>query len=255
MSDEIRMAQTCVIGEKQVEWNCSMDVETSRLPVFRHRLTVPEQIAISDVKVAAGEANRLASWHRRGDQLVILLREGTTGLHVVTLTGSQELRPDDTQIRLSSPRVQDAQILESSMTLLDQHPEGLTFLDPGDAIPDPPINTGDLLQPGQEVRFQIVGESKPVVLQRLNPVDPRAEVVAFRSPDRIAGRPPATRGGPDRDPRFPPDDESCRGEDTPHRRREESIRGDVGRIGGVRAGRRRGEEGGGSHPVVGQGEG
>lgn len=182
---EIRMAQTCVIGEKQVEWNCSMDVETSRLPVFRHRLTVPEQIAISDVKVAAGEANRLASWHRRGDQLVILLREGTTGLHVVTLTGSQELRPDDTQIRLSSPRVQDAQILESSMTLLDQHPEGLTFLDPGDAIPDPPINTGDLLQPGQEVRFQIVGESKPVVLQRLNPVDPRAEVVAFRSPDRI----------------------------------------------------------------------
>ncbi len=182
---EVRMTQRCVIREKQVDWNCSMDVETSQLPVFRHRLTVPERVAISEVKVTAGEANRLASWHRRGDQLVILLREGTTGLHAISLTGLQELLPDESRIQLASPRVQDSQILESSMTLLDQNSQGLTFLDPGDAIPDPPINAGDLVQPGQEFRFQIVGESKPVVLQRLNPVDPGGSVAAYRTSDRI----------------------------------------------------------------------
>lgn len=182
---EVRMTQRSVIREKQVDWSCSMDVETSQLPVFRHRLTVPERVAIREVKVTAGEANRLASWHRRGDQLVILLREGTTGLHAISLTGLQELLPDESRIQLASPHVQDSQILESSMTLLDQNSQGLIFLDPGDTIPDPPVNSGDILQPGQDFRFQIVGESKPVVLQRLNPVDPSGVVAVYRASDRM----------------------------------------------------------------------
>jgi hypothetical protein len=190
--NEVRMTQNVSILEGMIEWKCHLDIETSVLPVFRHRLVIASEIAITDVQVVAGEANRLSTWHRRGNQLVIQLKEGTTGLHGITISGRQILRPDDTTLTLQSPHLQNAQNpdgrikpLESSMTIVDQDGLGLTFVQLGGAVPDERIKPDDVLPPGTSVRMQIVNEADPIVLKRIRPVQPVGLIAAVRSADQV----------------------------------------------------------------------
>jgi hypothetical protein len=183
--NEVRVAQDVSIHEGQIDWRCRIDVETSVLPVFRHRMQISSDILITDVQVVAGEANRLDSWHRRGDQLVVQLKEGTTGLHGISIVGRQILRPDDVTLNLHSAHLQNAQILDSSMTVVDEDGLGLTFLKLGGAVPVERVNPDDMLTRGTSVRMQIVDESQPVVLQRLRPVEPVGTIAAVRSPDDV----------------------------------------------------------------------
>jgi len=183
--NEVRISQNISIQEGQIDWKCQIDIETTVLPVFRHRLKINSEIVITDVQVVAGEANRLDSWHRRGDQLVIQLKEGTTGLHKITIDGRQILRPDDATVTLHSPHLQNTEIPETSMTLVDQDGLGLTFVRLGGAKPDERIKPNDLLPPGKPIRMQIINEEDPIVLQRIRPVDPIAAVAAVRSVDQV----------------------------------------------------------------------
>ena len=184
-TNEVRISQECTFTEQYLNWTCRMDVETSALAVFRHRITIPEKIIVQNVEVTAGEANRLASWHRRGNQVIILLREGTTGLHAITLQGTREILPDDADLRISSPTLEKSQILESSLVLTDQSGTGLVFADTGDAVSDPPIMPGDVLQRGTSLRLTVVGETRPIRLTRLNPVDPQGAIAAWWLADRL----------------------------------------------------------------------
>lgn len=183
--NEARISQNADIREGEIEWKCLIDVETSVLPVFRHRLSLTSAVVVSDVQVVAGEANRLDSWHRRGDQLVIQLKEGTTGAHSITLTGRQKIRPDDTTISLYSPHLQNAQILESSITVLDSDGLGLSIEKLGGAVPDNRVGPGDTLPPETPVRMQVVNETEPIVLVRARPVEPIGSLAAIRSADQV----------------------------------------------------------------------
>ena len=184
--NEVRIAQNFLLQNQRIDWKCQIDIDTAVLPVFRHRLTVSSDIEITDVQANAGEANRLSSWHRRGDRLVVQLKEGTTGLHILKISGRQLLRPDDTRIELHSPHVHDAEILESVLELTDQDGLGLAFEKLGGAVPNERIVSNDLLPPGTVVRMQIVEESDPIVLQRLRPVEPIGSVAVLRSIDQVA---------------------------------------------------------------------
>ena len=184
--NEVRIDQSFAFQNQRIDWKCQFEIDTSVLPVFRHRLTISSDIEITDVQVTAGEANRLATWHRRGDRLVVQLKEGTMGLHILRISGRQRLRPDDTRITLRSPHVHDAQILESRLELTDQDGLGLAFEKLDTAVPDEPIVRSDLLQPGIPVRMQILNESDPIVLQRLRPVEPFGSIAVMRSGDQAA---------------------------------------------------------------------
>ncbi len=190
--NEVRIAQNFVLRNQHIDWKCQIDIDTSVLPVFRHRLTVSPEIEITNVQESAGEANRPASWHRRGDRLIVQLKEGTTGHHILKISGRQILRPDDTRIALHSPHIQDAQILESVLELTDREGLGLAFEKLGSAVPNDRIAINDLLQPGVPVRMQILEESDtleesdPIVLQRLRPVQPIGSVAVLRSIDHAA---------------------------------------------------------------------
>ncbi|MEY3174183.1 MAG: hypothetical protein RLZZ436_2097 [Planctomycetota bacterium] len=182
---ELRMSQSCTVRDKEVEWSCRMDVETSQSPVFRHRITVPGELRVTDVQVTAGEANRLQSWHRRGDQLTVQLREGTTGVHGIELRGRMELRPDDSRVRIGSPRLQNSQVLESLLTLTDETTVGLHLEDAGAAVPLQAGINGGQLRPGEPFRLQLISESRVVVLERLNPVEPTGRVAVLRSGEQV----------------------------------------------------------------------
>lgn len=183
--NEVRISLENNLREDGIYWKCQVDIETTVLPVFRHRLKINPEMTITDVRVVAGEANRLDSWHRRGDQLVVQLKEGTTGLHKITIEGRQVLRPDDSTITLHSPHLQNTEIPETSMTLVDEDGLGLTFLKLGGAKPDEKIEPNDLLPPRKSIRMQIINEEDPVVLQRIRPVDPVGTVAAVRSADQV----------------------------------------------------------------------
>lgn len=183
--NEVRIDQAVTVRDSEINWACRFDIDTTVLPVFRHRLTIDPSIIVTDVQVVAGEANRLASWHRRGDQLTIQLREGTTGQHQISITGRQPLRPDDVLLTLNTPRLQRAQILESAMTLLDNDGLGLSFEKLGGAVPDLRIEDGAVLLPETSVRMQIVREQDPVILKRLRPVEPVGSTVAIRSAEQV----------------------------------------------------------------------
>lgn len=183
--NEVRVFHDVSIYEGQIDWNCQFDVETSVQAVFRHRVRIPTDILITDVQVVAGEANRLDSWHRRSDQLVIQLKEGTTGPHSITISGRQAIRPDDVLLTLRSPILQKTEIPQTSMTLVDRDGLGLTFVKLGGAEPDDRIREDDLLPPEMPLRMEITDEADPVVLQRIRPVDPIGTIAAIRSVDHV----------------------------------------------------------------------
>lgn len=182
---ELRMSQSCIVRDKELSWSCRMDVETSQVPVFRHRIEVPAELRVTDVEVTAGEANRLQSWHRRGDQLTVQLREGTTGLHGIELRGRMELRPDDSRVRVASPRLQNSQVLESLLTLTDETTVGLRLEATGKAVPLQTGSADDQLRSGEPFRLQLIEESDVVVLERLNPVEPNGRMAVLRTGDRV----------------------------------------------------------------------
>jgi hypothetical protein len=183
--NEVRISQNADIREGEIEWKCQIDVETSVLPVFRHRLSLSSTVVVNDVQVVAGEANRLDLWHRRGDQLVIQLKEGTTGSHSITLSGRQKIRPDDTTVSLHSPQLQNAQILESSLTIQDREALGLSIQNLGGAVPDNRAGPGDTIPPETPIRMQVVNETEPIVLVRARPVEPTGSLAAIRSADQV----------------------------------------------------------------------
>jgi hypothetical protein len=181
--NEIRAQHDVTLHDGELDWECRMDIETFVLPVFRHRVTISSDIQVTEVQVVAGEANRLASWHRRGDQLIIQLKEGTSGLHAVTVTGKQLLQPDDLKVQLHS--VQSADVLESSLTIINQDGPGMSFENPGGARPALPLQPGEIVLPGSSVRLQVIDDSIPVVLSRSMPEPPRASVAAIRSANQM----------------------------------------------------------------------
>ena len=182
---EVRIAQTCELSEQLLSWTCQIDVETSFLPVFRHRIRIPEQIRVRSVTVNAGEANRLAGWHVRGNDLIVMLREGTLGLHAISVAGERQLSLNDEVLQLSSPTLSSSQILESSLSLRDNDGLGLILEDPGDTVSDPPIDSGDPLPVGVELRLQILNEQRPLILRRARPVDATGQLISIALPDRI----------------------------------------------------------------------
>jgi hypothetical protein len=182
--NEVRISQNADIREGEIEWKYQIDVETSVLPVFRHRLTLSSTVVVTDVQVVAGEANRLDSWNRRGDQLVIQLKEGTTGAHSITLTGQQKIRPDDTTISLHSPHLQNA-FFESAMTVQDRDGLSLSIQKLGGAVPDNRLGPGDRIPPETPIRMQVVNETEPIVLVRARPVEPTGSLAAIRSADQV----------------------------------------------------------------------
>ena len=185
--NEIKIKQNFALRNQRIDWTCQIDIETLVLPVFRHRLMVNSDIEITDVQVNAGESNRKASWHRRGDRLVVQLKEGTIGRHILKISGRQLVRPDDTQIALHSPHVHDAHVLESIMELTDLEGLGMEFEKLGTAVPtNKRIATSDPLQPGTPVVLQILNEADPVVLRRLRPVKPVGSIAVLRSADQVA---------------------------------------------------------------------
>ena len=163
---EVQVQQSVVCHERGADWTYQADVDTAVLRLFRHRIRIAPAIEISEVQVLSGEANRLDKWHRDGDQLTLLLKEGTSGVHRLLIRGHQRISTEDELVPLLAPQLQDVQILESLLTLSGTGLTGFTLADAGGAQPDQRLSSEDVLGIGTSWRFHVVDEKLPVVLRR-----------------------------------------------------------------------------------------
>ncbi|MCA9059425.1 MAG: hypothetical protein KDA85_13045, partial [Planctomycetaceae bacterium] len=136
------------------------------------------------VQVVAGEANRLDEWHQQNGQLVVSLKEATTGPHVVTL--SAVLKSADTSsIVLRCPQLMDAQLLESVLQLTDNTTDGLGIIDLGGSVPETPITAGTRLELTEPLRLQIVEDSLPLILSRQKAALDQPALAVLREADQL----------------------------------------------------------------------
>lgn len=181
---EVRVAQTVECTETLVTWTYEAELETAVLNLFRHSMLIDPAIEITDVQVFAGEANRLDKWYRRGDRLMILLKEGTSGLYRLTVRGRQPLKATETDVRLRCPQLQDVPILESSLTVVDRSESGFVLAESGSAVSDRRLQPSQILPAGVPLRFQIVDETVPLVLRRRRFAPRDAALAVLRQADR-----------------------------------------------------------------------
>jgi hypothetical protein len=166
---EARVQQQVILADTTSDMSVSADIETSVHFVFRHRVRLAPDITVLDVTVTAGEANRLQSWTRHGDLLVVQLKQATSGLHNLTIKGRIATPPPGHPLRIRPPIWEDIQVLESDLTLADHSTHGYIINELGAAVPEELMESGTRLPTATPVRLQVVGESEPIILKQLPP--------------------------------------------------------------------------------------
>jgi hypothetical protein len=182
---EVRVNQSVTCSDNWLDWKYDADVETSSLPLFRHRMTVDPAIEIRDVSVFAGEADRLDKWYRRGDTITILLKEGTSGSHRLTILGRQNLAQTDSEFRLACPHLQSVDILESSLTITDESSTGFLIEETGGTRPDRRLQENRMLLRSDPLRFQVVDEKDPIVMRRRRAAPRDGRIAVIRSGPQV----------------------------------------------------------------------
>ena len=102
------------IAPSGIRWTVSAEIETSNAPAFRHELTIPETVRVDSVSLQQDEVDRLSHWERRGDRIVLFLRDRSTGIQTATIDGHQRF---DRQQAIPVPAiaVTDSELLASTL--------------------------------------------------------------------------------------------------------------------------------------------
>lgn len=109
-----RVNQTVVVDKKNIDWTYSAELRISQAPAFRHTLVVPDGLKIESLSVKEEDVERLAHWHRIGNEITLFLKNKTSGLQDLTLKGWLPLRKygnlDIPSIQLKETVVEDSHL-------------------------------------------------------------------------------------------------------------------------------------------------
>jgi hypothetical protein len=165
----VRMIQTGVVRGDVLQWTLTADLETSRAPVFRHRLRVPPQLVIAEISVREDDAERLVHWSRRGNFVELFLSDKSTGIQSISLKGERRL-PRATPVALPLIEFEQAEITKTWLRIFYEPPSAVQLLesDALDAIETgiaPSIGEGELELLGQ---YRLNTDERPPRIQ-VNP--------------------------------------------------------------------------------------
>ncbi len=111
-----RLNQEGRIGEHEIQWRLTAEVETTNAPAFRHVLQVPADLVIESLSVQEDETERLVRWSKTGTRLELVLSEGTSGIQNVNLTGHLPLALEEgRRAPLPLIRVDEAEQVDSGL--------------------------------------------------------------------------------------------------------------------------------------------
>lgn len=111
-----RISQSLVINQKSIDWTFSAELRISQAPAFRHILTVPAALRIESLSVKEEDVERLAHWHRAGNQITLFLKNKTSGLQDLTLKGWLPVRSMG-DLKIPGIQIEQTKIEDSQLTL------------------------------------------------------------------------------------------------------------------------------------------
>lgn len=111
-----RISQSLVINQKSIDWTFSAELRISQAPAFRHTLTVPAALRIESLSVKEEDVERLAHWHRAGNQITLFLKNKTSGLQDLTLKGWLPVRRMG-DLKITGIQIEQTKIEDSQLTL------------------------------------------------------------------------------------------------------------------------------------------
>lgn len=111
-----RINQTVVVNQKNIDWTFAAELRISQAPAFRHTIIVPAGLNIESLSVKEEDVERLAHWHRIGNEITLFLKNKTSGLQDLTLKGWLPVRKYG-KLDISSIQIEGTVIEDSILTL------------------------------------------------------------------------------------------------------------------------------------------
>ena len=135
----VALEQTLTIGAQEIAWRLSAVMEVTAAPAYFHLLPIASGARIDQVSVTQDAADRLLSWSRDGDLLMVNVRSETVGRQELVITGQFPLDPEQ-PVPLPSSSMADATLTASELIIRNASPFVVRFLDDrGQVLPDEPI--------------------------------------------------------------------------------------------------------------------
>ena len=162
---EASLTQSAVVERNQIKWNCECELQIPDEPIFRQNLSVSSDLKIQSVTARSEEIDRLQSWYRDGDQLVVCLREATRGSLVLTINGILPRQPQqDTPLpKITLP--ESVEVLEYSLLLSATDAESVFIRSLEGTTPYSRFRTETVAVPQSPIRFYVNDETKPLIIR------------------------------------------------------------------------------------------
>ncbi len=112
----VQSHQQGTITSSRLDWKLTAEIRTENAGAFVHEMTIDPRLKIESVSVQQDGVERLARAARDGERLILFLRDRTTAVQDVVLTGSMPLAMSQT-ISLPTVRFNEAQPGESLLSI------------------------------------------------------------------------------------------------------------------------------------------
>lgn len=178
---EAGLKQQALVRDNDIQWTCACALQIPDEPIFRQHFTVSQDLKIQSVSARSPEIDRLQSWYRDGDQVVICLREATRGSLTLTIDG---ILPRATKSDTPLPVVtlpDSVEVLESSLEISAAKPNDIFVRSLGGASPDSQFDLETVAVPTTPIRFTVTDEQRPVIIRPAPQRAAQANLVALIS--------------------------------------------------------------------------
>lgn len=176
---EASLSQSAVVERNRIDWSCECELQIPDEPIFRQNLTVSSDLKVQSVNAGSEEIDRLQSWYRDGDQLVVCLREATRGALTITVNGALPRQPQqDTPLPVIT-LPDSVEVLEHSLSLSAADPESVFIRSLEGTIPNSQFRTEAVAVPTSPILFFVDDETKPLIIRAEPTKAARATAVAL----------------------------------------------------------------------------
>jgi len=172
------VSQQAVVGDDEIRWRCECESEISGQPAFRQVILLDSAVRVESVSATLSGSDRLQTWTRTNQGVVVSLREATRGNLQITMQGTiPRSLADDTRL----PVVEfpsEVEVLQAVLDLSSDASSGAFVASFGGTRPDVPFAVTDQI-PKEPLRLSIIDDREPLVVQRAVRQQLDLEVVAL----------------------------------------------------------------------------
>lgn len=172
------VSQQAVVGDDEIRWSCECESEISGQPAFRQVILLDSAVRVESVSATLSGSDRLQTWTRTNQGVVVSLREATRGNLLITMQGTiPRTLAGDTRL----PVVEfpgEVEVLQAVLDLSSDASSGAFVASFGGTRPDVPFAVTDQI-PREPLRLSIIDDREPLVVQRAVRQQLDLEVVAM----------------------------------------------------------------------------